>query len=119
MTELFEGTGASATVTQDATTLNYTIVDTPQSDDVVSQVFLKSNGVPTSQRYHVAWSETTADVEFTLTSSTTATTSTTTTTASGTTGTTTGGGDSTLILILGGGVAVAVVVIMLFIMRRK
>jgi len=118
MTELFEGTGASATVTQDSTTLNYTVVDVPEADNVVSQVFLKSNGIPTSQRYHVVWSETTADVEFTLTSSTTGT-STTTTTTSGTTGTTPDGGDSTLILILGGGVAIAVVVIVIVFLRRK
>jgi len=112
MTELFELV-TYATVTQDATTLNNTVVDVPSSGSVVSMVYLKSNGVAMSQSYDVAWGDTTANVEFTLTSSSTTTTSTTTT------GTNTEDGDYTLILILGGGVAVVVVVVAIVLMRRK
>ena len=118
MTQLFEDNPTS-TVTQDSSILNNTIVDVPNSDDVVIQVFQKSNGVAISHVYHVAWGETTADVEFTLTSSTTATTTTTTTTTTSGTTSTTGAGDSTLILILGGGATVAIVVIVIVMMRRK
>jgi hypothetical protein len=119
MAELFEDAFPTG-VTQDATTLNYTIVDVPQAGNVISQVFQKSNGVAMSQQYHVAWSDTTADVEFTLksSSSTTTTTTTTTNTTSGTTGSA-GTGDSTLILILGGGTAIVIVVIVIIFMRRK
>ena len=120
MTELFEAVMGTVVVTQDATILNYTIVDVPTAGNLVTQVFQKSNGVPSYQLYDILWGEATVDIEFTLTSSTTASTTTaTTTTTSGTTGTTTGTGDSTLILILGGGAAVAVVIIVIVIMRRK
>ena len=117
MAELFEDAFPTG-VTQDTSILNYTVVDVPAAGNVMSQVFQKSNGVASSMRSHVTWSDTTADVEFTLTSSTTVTTTTTTTTTSGTTGTT-GTGDTTLILILGGGAAVAIVVIVIVMMRRK
>jgi hypothetical protein len=112
ITQLFEDVYPSG-VTQNATMLNYTIVDIPIAGNVVSQVYQKSNGVTMSQLYDLAWGETTVYVKMTLTSSTTSTTT------SGTTGTATGGGDNTLILILGGGAAIAIVVIVIVFMRRK
>ncbi|MFW9843762.1 MAG: hypothetical protein ACFFEV_04235 [Candidatus Thorarchaeota archaeon] len=117
ITHLFEDAAPTAVIAQDTSILNYTVEDSPTTDDVISYILQKSNGVATSTFWNVTWGETTIHLETTLTSSTTATTSTTTT--SGTTGTTSENGDSSLILMLGGGTAVVIVVIAIVFMRRK
>lgn len=113
MTELFEDV-THTIVTQDASVLNYTYVDVPVVDNVVSMVFQKSDGVARSQSYDIEWGDATVNIEFTLTSSTT-----TTTTTTGTSGTSTAEGVSPLILALVGGAVIVVIIIVIVIIRRK
>lgn len=116
MAQLFESTAPTAEINQDSTTLNYTVANVPNPPNVLTTVFLKSNGVPLSQLNNVTWgSETTIYFEQTLIESST----TQSTTTSTTTGTNTGMGDNITILMMGGVAAIIVLVIVFFIVRRK
>ena len=101
------GDAAPVVITQEATTMNYSLIDFPVVGNVHETIFIKSNGAPLSVIYNRIW-DLTRTIHMNLTMIETPTT----------TDTNTGDGDSNLILILGIGTLV-VAIVAIAIIRRK
>ena len=107
LAQIFEDAAPSVVITQNTTTMNYSLVDIPVPGNVHEVISLKNSGVSYSHLYIRTWdSGTTLFMNLTMIETPSVT------------GSNTGEGDSTIILILGGGAAVAIVVVIV-IMRRK
>ncbi|MFW9804558.1 MAG: hypothetical protein ACFFFC_18010 [Candidatus Thorarchaeota archaeon] len=121
MTQLLEDATPTADMTQDSSTLNFTVLNLPNPGNELTTVFSKTDGVPVYHLYNITWGmDTTIVVELERILASTTSSIPVTTSGSTTSGSISSPppGDSTIPMTLGA-VALAMVVILMLAFLRK